>query len=60
MADFERTTQLYISKEQDSLKYLELTLDMGLTWEKQLDIVTNKTHRAFYTCRVMFGGIRGL
>jgi hypothetical protein len=38
LADFERTTQSYIPKEQDSLKqefkYLELTLDMGLTWEK--------------------------
>jgi hypothetical protein len=35
-------------------------LDKGLTWEKQLDRVTNKAYRAFWSCRGKFGRIWGL
>jgi hypothetical protein len=42
------------------LAYLALTLDKGLIWKEQLDKVTNKGYRAFWTCRDMFGRIWAL
>jgi hypothetical protein len=30
-------------------------LDKRLTWKKQMDRVTNKAYRAFWTCRGTFG-----
>jgi hypothetical protein len=47
---FNKTIQL-----SSEVKYLGLTLDKGLTWKKQLDRVTNKVYRAFWTCRGTFG-----
>jgi hypothetical protein len=37
------------------VKYLEITLDKGLTWKKQLDKAINKSYKAFWTCRGTFG-----
>jgi hypothetical protein len=42
------------------VKYLGLTLGKGLKWKKQLDRVTNKAYRAFWTCRSTFGRTWGL
>jgi hypothetical protein len=38
------------------VKYLELTLDKEVTWEKQLNRVTNMAYKAFWTGRGLFGG----
>jgi hypothetical protein len=40
--------------------YLELTLDKGLTWKKQLDKAIGKAYKAFWTCRGTFGKTWGL
>jgi hypothetical protein len=37
------------------VKNLGVTLDMGLTWKKQLDKVIDKAYNAFWTCRGTFG-----
>jgi hypothetical protein len=42
------------------VKYLGPTLDKGLTWKKQMDRVTSKAYRAFWTCRGTFGRTWGL
>jgi hypothetical protein len=42
------------------VKYLGITLDKGLTWRKQLDKVTDKAYKAFWTCRGTFGKTSGL
>jgi hypothetical protein len=42
------------------VKYLGITLDKGLTWEKQLDKVINSVYKAFWTCRGKFGKTWGL
>jgi hypothetical protein len=52
---FNKTIQL-----SSEVKYLGLMLDKWLTWKKQLDRVTNKAYRAFWTCRGMFGRTWGL
>jgi hypothetical protein len=41
-------------------KYLGVTLDKGLTWEKQLDKVTDMAYKVFWTCRGTFGKTWGL
>jgi hypothetical protein len=47
---FNNTIQL-----SNEVRKLGLMLDKGLTWKNQLDKVFNKAHRAFCTCRGMFG-----
>jgi hypothetical protein len=42
------------------VKYLGVTLDKGMTWKKQLDKVTDKAYKAFWTCRGTFGKTWGL
>jgi hypothetical protein len=42
------------------VKYLGLTLDKGLTWKTKLHKVINKTYKAFWTGRGMFGKTWGL
>jgi hypothetical protein len=42
------------------VKYLGLILDKGLTWKAQLDNMTNKAYRAFWTCKGTFGITWGL
>jgi hypothetical protein len=42
------------------VKYLELTLDKGLTWKAQLGNLINKAYRAFCTCKGTFGKTWGL
>jgi hypothetical protein len=42
------------------VKYLGLTLDKGLTWGAQLDKVTNRAYRAFWTSKGTFGKTWGL
>jgi hypothetical protein len=41
-------------------KYLGLMLDSGLTWGVQLDNVTNRAYRAFWTRKGTFGKTWGL
>jgi hypothetical protein len=38
----------------------KIPLSKGLTWKKQLDKLTNKTYRAFWTCQGTFGKTCGL
>jgi hypothetical protein len=52
---FGKTIQL-----STEVKYLRLTLDIGLTWSTQLDKVTNRAYRAFWTCKGTFGKTWGL
>jgi hypothetical protein len=52
---FNKTIQL-----PSEVKYLGLTSDKGLTWKKQMDRVTNKAYRAFWTCTDTFGRTWGL
>jgi hypothetical protein len=47
---FTKTTQL-----SSEVKYLGLNLNKGQTWKRQLDRVTNKAYRAFWTCRSTCG-----
>jgi len=42
------------------VKYHGLTLDKGLTWKVQLQIVINKIYRALWTCNATFGKTCGL
>jgi hypothetical protein len=47
---FGKTIQLFTE-----VKYLGLTLDKGLSWGAQLDKVTNRAYRVFWTCKGTFG-----
>jgi hypothetical protein len=42
------------------VKYLEISLEKGLTWKKQQDKVINKAYRSFWTSRGTFGKTWGL
>jgi hypothetical protein len=42
------------------INYLGLMLDKGLTWGVQLDKVTKRTYRAFWTCKGTFRKTWGL
>jgi hypothetical protein len=33
------------------VKYLEITIRKGLTWKKQMNKITDKAYKAFWTCR---------
>jgi hypothetical protein len=47
-------------KLSNEVRYLGLMLDNATTWKKQLDKVTNKACRAFWTCRGTFEKTWGL